>query len=187
MYNDGNIKVNTYPASNCLTVDQLKAHLRVDFDDEDTLLLSIIQAAELFVQKHTGRFIMTHTIDQSNDDWQGGYIELLGMPLRSITHIKYIDVDDVEQTLSTDDYYINDVRSPALIQLKSTPPQIANRVGAVRLRYDVGHSQSSDVPANIKQAILQLCADMYERREARIHEKPTTVEYLLNFDRYREL
>ena len=187
MYNSGSIKVKTAPTTNCISVEQLKAHLRVDFSDEDTLIADIIAAAELFVQKQSGRYLMPQTVIQANDDWQDGYIELRGFPFREMTAITYTDADGNAQALSSQDYYVNDIRQPALIQVHTTLPVLQNRVGVVRIEYQVGYTNASDVPANIKQAILHLAADMYERREARVLEKDTTVEYLLNFDRYREL
>ena len=53
-------------------------------------------------------------------------------------------------------------------------------VNAVIVRYVCGYSSSSDVPAPIRQAMLLMIAEMYEKRQDSVKRLPTAAEYLMN-------
>ena len=153
----------TAPSSDPVTVDELKAHLRVTTDEEDATLASYITAAREYIERQTGRALGEQVRETSADAFpRGNSIPLGFAPVVSIESVKYIDPDGVEQTL-TEDSYLEDTRSePGHLVLapgKSWP--IAAQIpSSVRIGYKCGIQAS----ATMKQAVLFLAAHWAEQR-----------------------
>jgi uncharacterized phiE125 gp8 family phage protein len=181
------------PASlKALTVQEVKDYLRVDSSDEDTLLGVLIDAATQVGEHYLGRFLLTTVVEEFYDFfpvYQTGVdpfrgdrniVYLSRGPVQSITSLKYIDGNGDEQTVSTDDYRSDLVSEPARIMPEHGWKGTKDTVNAVIVRYTCGYTQASDVPANIKVALLLIIGEMYEKRVDSVHRLPTASEHLLN-------
>jgi len=86
----------------------------------------------------------------------------------SITSIEYRDTTDGSlQTVSTDDYELNEDHSPALIKFSTVPDYDSSYMNPLRVTYVSGYgAAASDVPQPLKQAVLLLVGYWYEMREA---------------------
>lgn len=158
------LRLITPPAEYPVTLAETKKHCRVDGSDEDTLLNSYIAAATAHVESYTGRAIMDQTWELVLDDFTGCILFPKG-PVQSITSITYYDTDEVLQTLATDQYVLDNVNDPAWVVRPSDVswPSVAQGVNNVIIRFIAGYS---DVPPEIKAAILILVAHLYDNREA---------------------
>ena len=178
----------TPPAAEPLTLAEVKAHLRIDTGDEDTLLTGLIEAARLHLEGKDGwlnRAFITQTWDWTRDCfpvwwheqkhfgvWPGPYPVGLAVPLaplQSVTHIKYIDPDGVEQTLDPAKYMVDTKSAPARIfpAYEEVWPPIRFVPNAVTVRFVAGYgAAAADVPRPIRTAMLGLIADFYENRSA---------------------
>ena len=181
------------PASlKALTVQEVKDYLRVDSSDEDTLLGVLIDAATQVAEHYLGRFLLTTVIEEfydffpvyktGVDPFRGdrNIVYLSRGPVQSVTSLKYVDGNGDEQTVSTDDYRSDLVSEPARIMPEHGWYGTKDTVNAVIVRYTCGYTQASDVPANIKMAMLLISGEMYEKRVDSVHRLPTASEYLLN-------
>ena len=181
------------PASlKALTVQEVKDYLRVDSSDEDTLLGVLIDAATQVAEHYLGRFLLTTVIEEfydffpvyktGVDPFKGdrNIVYLSRGPVQSITSLKYVDGNGDEQTVSTDDYRSDLVSEPARIMPDHGWYGTKDTVNAVIVRYTCGYTQASDVPANIKVALLLIIGEMYEKRVDSVHRLPTASEHLLN-------
>ena len=181
------------PASlKALTVQEVKDYLRVDSSDEDTLLGVLIDAATQVAEHYLGRFLLTTVIEEfydffpvyktGVDPFKGdrNIVYLSRGPVQSITSLKYVDGNGDEQTVSTDDYRSDLVSEPARIMPEHGWYGTKDTVNAVIVRYTCGYTQASDVPANIKVALLLIIGEMYEKRVDSVHRLPTASEHLLN-------
>lgn len=181
------------PASlKALTVQEVKDYLRVDSSDEDTLIGVLIDAATQIGEHYLGRFLLTTVIEEFYDffpvyktgvnPFRGdkNIVYLSRGPVQSITHVKYIDGNGDEQTVSASDYNTDLVSEPARIMPDEGWQATKDTVNAVIVRYTCGHTQASDVPANIKVALLLIIGEMYEKRVDSVHRLPTASEHLLN-------
>ncbi len=181
------------PASlKALTVQEVKDYLRVDSSDEDTLLGVLIDAATQIGEHYLGRFLLTTVIEEFYDffpvyktgvnPFRGdkNIVYLSRGPVQSITHVKYIDGNGNERTVSASDYNTDLVSEPARIMPEEGWQATKDTVNAVIVRYTCGHTQASDVPANIKVALLLIIGEMYEKRVDSVHRLPTASEHLLN-------
>ena len=101
-------------------------------------------------------------------------------PIQSITSVKYVDTLGDEITITNDKYNTDLISEPGRIISTAGWYATKDTVNAVVVRYVVGYSSASDVPAAIKQAMLLLIGEMYEKRIDSVKRLPTAAEYLMN-------
>jgi uncharacterized phiE125 gp8 family phage protein len=95
-------------------------------------------------------------------------IKLGRPPLQSVTSIKYIDEDGVQQTLDSSLYTVDKDSEPGWVfpapgQSWPSTKAIQN---AVRVRYVAGYGAASDVPSALKLWIHAHLANSYKNRES---------------------
>jgi len=172
------------------TTAEAKDFLKIDTNADDTLIDNLIKAATESCQIYTNQYFLNTVVEQYSDKWSEIYT-LYKSPVSSITHIKYYDTNDTEQTWSDTNYILDDVSKPARIGLAvdATLPSLSDRINAVHVKYTVGYgTASTDVPDGIKQAVLLTLGNWYENRQTVITgrtatELPLSSQYLL--DQYK--
>lgn len=104
-------------------------------------------------------------------------------PLRAITHIKYYDNTNTQQTYSATNYTMfSFINQKGFVEINKDVnlPSLYERADAVEIKFTTGFGNSSgDVPAAIKQAILLIIGKLYELREDSVSRLPKASEYLL--------
>ena len=175
-----------------LTVQEVKDYLRVDSDAEDTLLGVLIDASTQMAESYLGRFLLTTVIEEfydffpvyktGVDPFHGdrNIIFLSRGPVQSVASVKNIDGNGDEQTVTASDYRKDLVSEPSRIMPNEGWLGTKDTVNAVIIRYTCGYTKASDVPANIKMAMLLMIGEMYEKRVDSVHRLPTASEYLMN-------
>jgi uncharacterized phiE125 gp8 family phage protein len=151
------IKLITPPISEPITLQEAKDYLRVDFNNDDALISTLITAARQFIEKLTRRSIAVATWEMSLDEFPQGEIIIPLPPLKTINSISYIK-DGTPQTFN--DYEVDDYSQPA--RIKGEWPETDNVLNAVKINFDAGYDT---VPEPLKQAILLLISHWYENRE----------------------
>lgn len=192
----GNTTLVTAPASEPVTATEAKAHMRVDGSTEDTLIGNLIKAARVIVERKQNRQLITATWDAVFDRFPYDRVIRLPLPpLQSVTSIKYIDVDGVEQTFSSSKYTVvtNSVEGRIELNDGEAWPTTSNRIGAVTIRFVAGYgSNTTDVPETTRLAILQLVAHWFETREPvvigqGVNKVPFSVEALIACETVAEM
>ena len=181
------LKVDTAAASPVYTTAQMKTFLKVDVSDDDTLIDNLIEAATESCQIYTNQYFINTVVTQYSDNWKEFY-SLYKSPVVSITHVKYYDSDDAQQTLASSNYVLDNISKPARIGVSVTGdlPNLSTRINAVEVKYTVGYgTASTDDPEGIRAAIGLTCANWYENRQSVITgrtatELPLSSQYLLN-------
>ena len=165
------IKIFTAPEAEPVTLAEAKLQCRVDGTGDDSLILSYILTARMNCEHFSNHKFINQTWDLWLDAFPGGTVLELPRslsPLSSVTHVKYFDPADQEQTFAAADYMVDPYSEPGRIILKSGSSwpadelRIANGVG---VQVVVGYGDDADVPANFKQAMLMLIGHYYEDRE----------------------
>lgn len=164
----------TAPTPEPLTRLELEQQfLRVTTSDEEELLDSLIVVARERAELETGRALCTQTWDYKLDEFPlTDSIELPLAPLISVTSVKYVDVDGVEQTWSSANYtvdapagpYANKGRVIRNYDVTSWPDVRTQRL-AVTVRFVAGYGDADDVPEQVKHAMKLMIGHWYENRQ----------------------
>lgn len=164
------LKTVTAPTDEPIDSTEAKLHMAIDDSTFDTLINDYIVAARMYIEANTNRQICTATYDLILDKFPGasGDIYLPKGQLQSITSVKYIDTDGVEQTLAASNYTVTDSREPAILEpaYNKTWPSTRLQRDAVTVRFVCGYGDSSVTPEGIKQAALMMVGHYFEHREA---------------------
>ena len=123
------LKVDTAAASPVYTTAQMKTFLKVDVSDDDTLIDNLIEAATESCQIYTNQYFINTVVTQYSDNWKEFY-SLYKSPVVSITHVKYYDSDDAQQTLASSNYVLDNISKPARIGVSVTGdlPNLSTRI-----------------------------------------------------------
>ena len=162
------LQLTTPPATEPVTLDEAKAHLKVDTTDDDTLIGTLISAARSKAEWNTGRAFITQGWTFAADGWPADNVfELPFPPMQSVTSVTAYALDDTATVLDPSAYQVDMVSAPARLTLKAaaSPPVNLRGLNAVEIVFTAGYGDSeSDVPALIREAILEIVADMYVNR-----------------------
>ncbi len=158
------IEVVTPPAFEPVDLVQLKTHANLPLDDtsKDAMLQDKIEAARVRCEKFTRRSLITQTLDIWYDSWDGpGVIE----------DIPRGKVQEIVEIACYDDGNVPTIVDPTIYTLSKTTlifatwiPYFRPRRG-IRLRILSGYGDyPEDVPAQLREGILQYAAFLYDYR-----------------------
>jgi uncharacterized phiE125 gp8 family phage protein len=161
-----NYTLVTPPTSEPITLEEAKLHLRVDSNVEDTLITALIKSARSKVENDTWRSLITQTWKLNMDtDEVKTFTGVTKSPIQSIAHIKYFDINVIQQTLSTGSYQVDILNEPARIKIPEIP-QINDQMNAMEIMFISGYGVAASVPEDLKLAMLLLIGHWYEHRES---------------------
>ena len=182
------IKVVTQPQNEPVSLPEAKLHLRVDGEDEDTLIESLIKTArEVAETSFTWRALATQTFEYTLDQFpRERFLYLPRPPLKTVESISYKDKTGTEMVLNADRYIVDTAADPGRVVLEpeaSWPDVELYPASAVRIRFTAGYDDNN-IPESIKQGMLLMIGHWYENRETVIvgnvaREVPFAAEALL--------
>lgn len=187
------LAVYTAATEDPVTTAEMKAHSHIDTSDDDAKIAALISAATEDTQSFLWRQLCTATFTLTLDRFPwSDYIDLPRPPLQSVTHVKYYDLSNNLQTLSSSDYEVDTSTEPGRIYIdRSTGwPSVYDRRNAVEIRFVAGYGAASAVPEMIRQSIFLKAAHWYENREAAIigtivSESPIAAQRLDRMNAFR--
>jgi uncharacterized phiE125 gp8 family phage protein len=170
MSNEYQVRVYTAPAVEPVSLDTAKIDLRVDHDDDDSLIADLIVACRQEAEDIARRAFVNRTLDLSLSGWPAdGYIRLPYPPAVSVTSITYYKDDNTSATMTAGDYILIADIDPAVVTLakdKSWPSASLRTVAPIRVRYVAGYgAAATSVPERYKALIRSLVAIRYESRD----------------------
>lgn len=188
------LRVVTGPASEIISLDEAKAHLRVVGDDEDAYIYSLIITAREMCELGSRRALMTQTLELGLECWpNNAEISLPRPPLQSVTSLTYLDSAGITQTMPALDYIVDTFSQPGRLVLgygKFWPGATLQPGTPIRVRYVAGYGSAAQVPQYYRQAIKLLIGHFYENREAVVVangtaavELPLAVKSLIQMNR----
>lgn len=156
------------PPATPVTLDEVKAHLRVDHDDEDGTIQIYLDACVAQVDGWAGTLgqaLITQTWRVDYTHFCGDLILPFG-PVQSVT-ITYRDPAGVTQTYAASNYTLVQTAGGARVVLKdgSDWPDTDDNPAPISVSMVVGFGDASAVPASIKAGLLLMIGDLYANRE----------------------
>lgn len=146
------LRLITAPASEPVTVDEVKFDASIDGSESDVVIASLIKAARIEAEKRTGRALITQTWELVLDAFPAAEIEIGKLPVSTITSVKYYDTNGVQQTLASDKYALDADTLPGWVlpAYGTDWPDTYDMANAVVIRFVAGYGDASAVPDDIK-------------------------------------
>ena len=155
-----------------LSLEQVKARLRISDTSQDARLAQLIRSARQRVEGDTGRACLSQTWLERRDAWDGdgrlcafgSQFKLPKPPLISIEAITTYAADDTPTSHDPADFFIDTASEPGRLALRPNGyfPQPGRSVGGIEIRFTCGYGATAeDVPAPLIEAMGQLVEAMF--------------------------
>lgn len=156
----------TPPVVEPLTLVEIRAHLRLDGEEEeDGLLLALATVAREHLERETGLVLTAREFRLCLDDWpENGILTIARGPVRTVTSVTVYDGEGEPQVVDLDGHLLDGQSRPARLWLRETPApgQVMN---GIEVEFSAGFGESgADVPETLKRAMLLHLAAMYACR-----------------------
>lgn len=186
--NRRSVTITTQPASEPVALADVKLALALDPSDTtwDTMLTRQITAARQAVENYLNRTLITTTRLLTMDSFpaQGaaafplnavetslGYgsasnaLNIPMGPVQSVQSFKYQDQSNTEQTVSASTYFTDTAGARLILNTGQSWPTGQRGGAGIGISYKAGFGDNaSDVPATIREAIIQVVCRLYEGR-----------------------
>lgn len=194
----------TAPASEPVTVEDAKAWMRIDVDDDDVMIASLIATAREYAEKYLGRALVTQTWkytrdlvknrldDNLGEGWHDiavselyepmpRMIDLPYKPLISITSVTTYNTANTSAVYSSSNYIADTANGRLVLNESAVWPSALRDRAAIEVVYQSGYGVTLNVPDAIKTAIKMHVQKMYDERI--VCELPSSAASLLNMYR----
>jgi uncharacterized phiE125 gp8 family phage protein len=180
------LRVITEPSFEPVTVDEVKMHARISHDVEDTLIGYWITSGRVLAENYQRRAYITQVLEYSLDVFPSQTFYLPRAPVQSVDSFKYY-CENTETSWALDNLITDTDYEPARISLAygiNWPSVVLRDINAIKVRYTAGYGDSStDVPQNVRDAIMLYCSWRDLNRTAEAGNIPRTFYDLLETDR----
>ncbi len=173
----------TPPVAEALTLAEVKAHLRLDDGNEDTLLASLIRVAREHLERTTGLCLITQIwrlhLESIPED---RVIQIAKGPVQAIESLSIYDEAGEELALPATGHVLDGNARPARLVLdRNLNPTIA--ANGIEIDFSAGFGESgAEVPDTLKRAMLMHVAQMFAFRGAvAVEDQPADIP--LGYDR----
>lgn len=165
------LTVVTPPAVTPVTLAEAKAQLRVTVATEDTLITRLINVATDYVERDTGRALITQVWKLSLTRFPlGRVIGIPKPPLQSVASVKYTPDGGTLTTFAASNYLVDTDAEPGAVVLnvnKTWPSDTLQAANGVEIEFTAGYGAAeTDVDEAARHAELMMLSHLYEHREA---------------------
>jgi len=153
------------PAAEPCTLAEAKNFLRVEHDDDDAVIASLIASARGQVEALTRRALLTQTWRLTLDRWPArGRIAPRLAPLRSVCAARIFDAGGEATELDVDRFVV-DAATNTIAAPPWSLPMPGRDVAGIELDVIAGFGDdASDVPDVLRHALRTLVAHWYDHR-----------------------
>lgn len=181
------------PLSLAVRLSDVKSYLRIETNNEDVLLKTLIKTATKIIENYLQRAIITQTWKLTKDNFtsrfdsrktsynQEGVIEatknevynevqVIHLPMgtvQSIINLTTYNDDNVATIFNSASYTLDNINDKSRLVLndQETWPSDLRLNSAIEINYITGYGDNHvDVPDDLKLAITMLTSNMYENR-----------------------
>lgn len=173
-----------------VSYSETKLFLRLDFDDDKTLVNALIKSCRIKLENMTGRAFITQTWKLTKDNFNGGNNrskwwdgvrsgiisdlvttkDSISLPIgrvQSITSFNAYSFGGVIESFAPSNYFVDTESEPGRVVLNSGAvwPVGLRDKNAMEITFVAGYGDNrTDVPDDIRTAIKIFVAEIYEKR-----------------------
>ncbi|MFB0832890.1 head-tail connector protein [Brevibacillus laterosporus] len=174
------MKLVVKPTQEPITLEEMKAYLRIDDSEFDDVIPPLIQAAVEHCEIYQNRAYITQTWEITFDHFPQSYIKIPKPPLQEVVGITFIDKDGNQIAWGHENFIVDNYSEPGRIVLahgKTWPSVTLQPINGVRIQFVAGYGDPTDIPERVKQAIKIFVAHRFEFPES--EDVPAVVYSLL--------
>lgn len=155
----------TPPMVEPLTLAEIRAHLRLDGEEEDDLLLALATVAREHLERETGLVLAARDFRLCLDDWpEDGILTIARGPVQAVKAVTVYDGEGEPQVVDLGGHLLDGQSRPARLWLRETPAP-GRVMNGIEVEFSAGFGESgTDVPKTLKRAMLLHVAAMYACR-----------------------
>ena len=148
------LRIKTEPTAEPVSVDEFRAQngIRESNISRNAVISNRITAARKWVESYCNIAIITQTWTLYSDELRDVF-DLKGL-LQSVSSVKYIDTNGIQQTLASDQYYVDLVNSRLHKAYNVNYPDVRGFINSVEIEFICGYGLAASVPNDIKEAIM---------------------------------
>lgn len=152
-----------------VTLEEVKAHLRIETTYYDSLIPTYITVARQVAENKTGRALAPQTWKLTLDEFPDGGIYIPRPPISTVSTnvaISYYNTSAALVTLDSSYYYVDDQSAPAYISMSTsldTWPDTNDQINAVNVQFVCGYTTCPEI---IKHWIKMRVGAMIETPES---------------------
>ena len=155
----------------------IKSALRIDYDDDDTELVRLREAAVALIERRTSLTLTPQTLSLYLSEFKDTLVP--GSPFTTATSVVYKDSGGTTTTMPATDWWIDLTDGPMpMIRFLSWPSIKAGT--AITVTYSAGYAT---LPNEVTHAVIALVGGWYNNPEAwqpiGLQAVPFTLEYII--------
>lgn len=149
-----------------VTLSEAKQHLKIDGDDQNSIISLYLAAAVKRCEDYRQASIMS----AAHELYSSGFCSSFNLqkhPVTAINSVKYYDTDGALQTVDSAEYRLQSFRQPCFLEFDSEfdYPDLHDREWPVVINFNAGYDSASSVPATIKLGVLNELGTFHEFRQ----------------------
>lgn len=174
-----------------VTIAELRKHLRIEHNEEDSYLSMLIGAARASAENYIDGVIADRAFVASLDDFEPE----VTLPIRPVSvetvNVSYIDEQGDSQALVAYDHSQSLYRTTLRPAYDADWPEVEQGFDKVTINFTAGFSAFfGEMPKDVKHAILMIAGTLYDQREdhtaqVKLYDVPMSSRMLL--DPYRKV
>lgn len=150
------------PDKEPVTLEEVKAHLKVLHNDEDGYINSLITGARIWCENYQTRKYVEQVIELAFDTFPAGIMKLYPSPALEIIRITGEDKNGKISEITNFTFCQENI---GRLVFNSLPALQLKKIGGVKIRYKAGYGKPEQVPEPVKLAIKLIVGHFYENRE----------------------